>query len=304
MANSSGHGTQTSVRNTDIDTAAVIDWYRTNMRQLPWRAAGTSAWGIVVSEFMLQQTPVARVLKPWSEWMTRWPKPSDLASASPGEAVRAWGKLGYPRRAMRLHQCAVAIATEHNDIVPDDVETLLSLPGIGAYTSRAIACFAYGQRVPVVDTNVRRVIDRAEFATDTARPANRQDFANAEALLPTEQVDAAIFSAGLMEFGATVCTARNPRCGECPLPKCAWVQAGRPISNAVPRTQAYAGTDRHVRGLLLDVLRGSGSPVDRAALDIVWLDNPGQRQRALDSLLVDGLIEQTASGLFALCGEA
>ena len=110
---------------------------------------------------MLQQTPVARVEPIWLDWVARWPTPSATAAAGAADVLRAWGKLGYPRRAKRLHECAVVIAAEHGDVVPADVETLLSLPGIGAYTARAVACFAYRQRVPVVDTNVRRVVARA-----------------------------------------------------------------------------------------------------------------------------------------------
>ncbi len=129
-------------------------------RELPWRRPDVTPWQILVSEFMLQQTPVARVEPIWLAWIARWPTPSATAAASAADVLRAWGKLGYPRRAKRLHECATVIATEHGDEVPSDVETLLTLPGIGAYTARAIACFAYRQRVPVVDTNVRRVVAR------------------------------------------------------------------------------------------------------------------------------------------------
>ncbi len=282
----------------------MVAWYDRNARELPWRAADVTGWGVLVSEIMLQQTPVARVVPRWHEWLDRWPVPSALAAETQGEAVRAWGKLGYPRRAMRLHECASVIARDHGDVVPDDVDVLLGLPGIGAYTARAVACFAYGHRVPVVDTNVRRVIARAVNGDDNSRTVTGSDFRAAEALLPADRATAATFSAAVMELGATVCTARNPVCAVCPVVDCAWVAAGRPAGTAPLRTQAYAGTDRQVRGLLLDVLRGAEGPVERSELDIVWRKDPGQRQRALDSLLVDGLIEQTDSGLFALAGEA
>jgi A/G-specific adenine glycosylase len=218
--------------------------------------------------------------------------------------LRAWGKLGYPRRAKRLHECAVAIAAEHHDEVPSDVETLLSLPGIGAYTARAIACFAYGQRVPVVDTNVRRVVARAVHGrADAVASSSPRDLADVDALLPNSD-DAPIFSVALMELGATVCTARSPRCGSCPLSVCAWRSAGHPAASApTRRVQRYAGTDRQVRGRLLDVLRDNDFPVTRAELDVAWLSDTAQRDRALDSLLVDGLVEQTADGRFALAGE-
>nr|WP_063035351.1 A/G-specific adenine glycosylase [Nocardia grenadensis] len=285
-----------------IDSDTLIDWYTRTARDLPWRRPGVSAWQILMSEIMLQQTPVSRVEPIWREWVRRWPVPSAMAAASAGEVLRAWGKLGYPRRALRLHECAQVLAAEHGDQVPDDVEVLLGLPGIGAYTARAVACFAYGQRVPVVDTNVRRVVARAVHGREAGNPAAR-DLRETEALLPGRIDRAAVFSAALMELGATVCAARTPDCGRCPLPRCAWVAAGRPAAESVRRTQKYEGTDRQARGRLLDVLRAAHAPVERVRLDLAWTRDPGQRDRALDSLLVDGLIEQTDDGRFALAGE-
>jgi A/G-specific adenine glycosylase len=194
------------------------------------------------------------------------------------------------------------IAAEHGGVVPDDVETLLTLPGIGSYTARAVACFAYGKRVPVVDTNVRRVVARVVHARADS-PASVRDLNDVSCLLPND-ADAPRFSVALMELGATVCTARAPRCGLCPLSSCAWRSNGYPpATEPARRPQRFAGTDRQVRGRLLDVLRASTSPVTRAQLDVVWLTDVAQRDRALDSLLVDGLVEQTASGMFALSGE-
>ena len=287
-----------------IEPGGLVRWYATARRDLPWRQAGVSAWQILVSEFMLQQTPVARVAPLWVDWVRRWPTASATASAGPAEVLRAWGKLGYPRRAKRLHECATVIATEHGDAVPDDVDTLLGLPGVGAYTARAVACFAYRRPVPVVDTNVRRVVARAVHGrADAANPSPVRDHAEVAALLP-EDGSAPEFSAALMELGATVCTARSPKCAMCPLEHCAWRAAGYPKSDAPPRpAQRYAGTDRQVRGRLLDVLRGATAPVERAQLDVVWLTDTAQRDRALDSLLTDGLVEQTADGRFALAGE-
>src|SRR4051794_10328269 len=288
---------------TDI-VPQLLDWYEREQRDLPWRREGVSPWQILVSEFMLQQTPVARVEPIWRDWVARWPTPSATAAASAADVLRAWGKLGYPRRAKRLHECALAIAGEHGDVVPSDVETLLSLPGIGAYTARAVACFAYGQRVPVVDTNVRRVVARAVHGrADATASTSPRDLTDVAALLP-DKVDAPRFSVALMELGATVCTARSPRCGICPLSVCAWRTAGFPAATTrARRAQRYPGTDRQVRGRLLDVLRGNDSPVTRAELDVAWLADTAQRDRALDSLLVDGLVEQTADGRFALAGE-
>jgi len=261
-------------------------------------------WQILVSEFMLQQTPVSRVEPIWRDWVARWPTASSTAAASAAGVVRAWGKLGYPRRAKRLHECAIVIARDHADQVPDEVEVLLTLPGIGSYTARAVACFAYQQAVPVVDTNVRRVVARVVHGRADAGPASTvRDHADVSALLPRDTV-AHTFSAALMELGATVCTARTPKCGLCPLSVCQWRQAGFPPSDGpARRPQSYAGTDRQVRGRLLDVLRGNDSPVTRDQLDVVWLRDTVQRDRALESLLADGLVAKTRDGRFALAGE-
>jgi A/G-specific adenine glycosylase len=282
----------------------LIDWYHRARRDLPWREPGVSAWQILVSEFMLQQTPVARVVSIWSDWVQRWPTASATAAASAADVLRAWGKLGYPRRAKRLHECATVIARDHGDVVPDDVETLLTLPGIGNYTARAVACFAYRQPVPVVDTNVRRVLARAVHGlADAGAPSAARDHAEVSALLPDDET-APRFSVALMELGATVCTARTPQCGLCPLGQCAWRRAGYPPARGPARRgQTYAGTDRQVRGRLLDVLRTKDSPVTRAELDVAWLTDCVQRDRALDSLLADGLVTRTVDGRFALAGE-
>ena len=288
-----------------IDRAALLGWFDSDARDLPWRRPGVTAWQILMSEIMLQQTPVSRVEPIWEQWVERWPVPSAMAASSQAEVLRAWGKLGYPRRALRLHECAGVLAAEHGDVVPGEVDTLLGLPGIGAYTARAVACFAYGQRVPVVDTNVRRVVARAVNGdAEPGNPSTKRDLADVECLLPPRRAEAARYSAALMELGALICTARNPACLLCPLPECSWITAGRPAhTGPAKKVQKFAGTDRQVRGKLMSVLRESHGPVDRAQLDIVWPSDPGQRNRALDSLLVDGLIEQTTSGLFALAGE-
>jgi A/G-specific adenine glycosylase len=288
-----------------VDAEILVDWFDTHGRELPWRAPDCPAWGVLVSEIMLQQTPVARVRPIWHEWLARWPVPSAMAAESQGEVVRAWGKLGYPRRALRLHAAATVIAAEHGDVVPAEVDVLLTLPGVGAYTARAVVAFAYGKRAPVVDTNVRRVVARAVHgAGDAGPPSTTRDMADVEALLPAEDGRAARFSAALMELGALICTARSPSCADCPLyADCAWQRAGRPAyAGPAKQVQRFAGTDRQVRGLLLDVLRGTDGAVEKARLDVVWSD-AGQRDRCLDSLLVDGLVEQTAGGLFALPGE-
>jgi A/G-specific adenine glycosylase len=294
-------------RAMSIHAGELLGWFDVAERDLPWRADGVTPWQILVSEFMLQQTPVARVLPIWSDWVARWPTPSATAAATPAEVLRAWGKLGYPRRAKRLHECATVIARDFADVVPDDVETLEQLPGIGSYTARAVACFAYRKPVPVVDTNVRRVVARAVHGlADAAAPSAKRDHADVGALLALlpKAAQAARFSAALMELGATVCTARTPRCAACPLRACAWRDRGFPPGSAVRvPAQRYAGTDRQVRGRLLDVLRDNVLPVTKAELDVAWPVDPVQRERALASLLDDGLVERLADDRFALPGQ-
>lgn len=277
-------------------------WYAGAARDLPWRRTGVSPWAVLVSEVMLQQTPVARVLPAYHAWLTRWPRPRDLAAAAPSEVVRAWGKLGYPRRALRLRECAGTIVSRFGGDVPAAVDELLSLPGVGHYTARAVAAFAFGRREPVVDTNVRRVVARLVAGQGAPGPAaTARDLAAVEALLPDEPARASRFNVALMELGALICTARAPRCASCPVrTSCAWRRAGSPAwTGPAARPQRFAGTDRQVRGLLLDVLRGSEAPVLRAELDAVWPDAV-QRDRALGSLIVDGLIDPLPDGRYAL----
>lgn len=253
---------------------------------------------------MSQQTPVARVAPTWQEWMQRWPDPHSFAQASRAEVLRAWGKLGYPRRALRLWECAQKIDSDFAGIVPSEVDTLTSLPGIGDYTARAVACFHYQRNVPVVDTNVRRVYARAIDARFLAPQPSKKELAAVAALLPEDQGPR--FSAALMELGALVCTARSPRCEDCPLKdSCAWQRAGKPEPSAEEkekakaRVQKFAGTDRQVRGLILDVLRGASAPVPKSRIDVVWPD-AAQLSRALASLVDDGLAEQDSNGEFVL----
>ena len=285
---------------------AAIAWYDENARDLPWREPGTSAWGVLVSEVMLQQTPVVRVEPAWRSWMTRWPTPAALAADPPSEAIRMWGRLGYPRRAMRLHACAVTIVERHGGRVPDDLDQLLALPGVGTYTGRAVATFAYGQRHPVVDTNVRRVVSRAAEGKPDAGPnTTAADLTAMAELLPPDDARAARASIAFMELGAIVCTARSPRCADCPFSEvCAWRLNGSPALEGPSRKpQRYAGTDRQVRGLLLEVLRHATGPVPRQRLDMVWTDDV-QRARALAGLVEDGLVEPLGANDFVLAGDA
>lgn len=278
----------------------VSAWYATAARDLPWRRAGTSAWGVLVSEVMLQQTPVNRIVPAWQEWLARWPTPTALAADEPGDAVRAWGRLGYPRRALRLHAAASSVVERHGGELPRTVPELLSLPGVGDYTARAVAAFAHRQRHPVVDTNVRRVVARTvEGIADAA--VTRRDLQLVDGLLPHDAEAAATASVALMELGALVCTARAPGCDTCPVARsCAWRAAGYPaLAAPVRRPQRYAGTDRQVRGRLLAVLRDAAGPVPAELLDQAW-EEPVQRARALDGLVSDGLVDPLPDGRFAL----
>jgi A/G-specific adenine glycosylase len=273
----------------DSVVGRVLAWYGTNARDLPWRRPDATPWGVLVSEVMLQQTPVARVLGPWSAWLERWPTPGALAAESSGAAVAAWGRLGYPRRALRLHQAAVAIMERHGGEVPSTYEELLALPGIGDYTAAAVASFGFGARHVVVDTNVRRVVARVSAGVADMPPsaASRR---LVETYLP-EGADAPRWAVASMELGALVCTARSPRCDSCPVSDlCAWRAAGHPALDAPVRTtQSWHGTDRQCRGTLLAAVRESAGPVTRDALVSSWAD-PEQSERCLEALVREGLL--------------
>jgi len=280
----------------------VLGWYAQNARDLPWREPGASPWAVLVSELMLQQTPVARVLPVYRRWLTEWPAPADLAAVGTGEAVRAWGRLGYPRRALRLHAAAVAIVEKHGGQVPATYDDLLALPGVGDYTAAAVASFAFGHRHVVLDTNVRRVLGRAvagvEFPVVSVTRAERD---LARSLLPEDSSDAAAWAVSTMELGALVCTSATPRCVVCPVADlCAWRSAGYPAYDGPPRRgQTYAGTDRQCRGRLLALLRESDEPVHRSRLEHVW-SPADQRDRCLAWLVEDGLVARVSQDSYAL----
>lgn len=270
--------------------APVIGWYDAAARDLPWRAPDRTPWGVLVSEVMLQQTPVARVLPAWREWLDRWPTPAALAAAPTADVLRAWGTLGYPRRALRLQEAARAVVERHDGELPHDEAALRTLPGIGAYTAAAVVAFAYGRRAVVLDTNVRRVLARA-LEGRALPPAHQTaaEVARAAGVVPDDDALAARWSVAVMELGALVCTARSPRCDRCPVADlCAWRTAGSPAPDVVRRAQAWAGTDRQARGRLMAVLRAAHAPVPAADLADAWPDVV-QRDRALASLVADGL---------------
>jgi A/G-specific adenine glycosylase len=249
--------------------------------------------------------------------MTRWPTPAALAAEPAGEAIRQWGRLGYPRRALRLHETATILVARYGGSVPADLDALRALPGIGSYTAAAVASFAFGQRHAVLDTNVRRVLARLAagqpWAGDASSAASVAERRLAESLLPAEPAVAARWSVAVMELGALVCTAASPRCDDCPVAReCAWLTAGRPapatgaggVDGAVRRrTQKYEGTDRQCRGRVLAMLRAADDPVRRADFDAVWAVR-AQLDRALDGLVADGLVDPLPDGRFALPGSA
>ena len=280
----------------------VLRWYADHARDLPWRRPDASPWSVLVSELMLQQTPVARVLPVHAAWLERWPTPAALAAEPTGVAIRAWGRLGYPRRALRLHAAATAIVERYGGVVPDSYDELLTLPGVGDYTAAAVASFAFGRRHVVLDTNVRRVLARVLRGTelpDTSVTKAEREMATAA--LPEDAATAATWAVAVMELGALVCTARGPRCPDCPVADaCAWRAKGHPAYDGPPRrAQAWAGTDRQCRGWLMAVLRESDRPVHRSRLDAVWPDAE-QRERCLRALAADQLVEPVGAGSYGL----
>ena len=266
--------------------SAITDWFQSHARDLPWRSS--NPWGVLVSEFMLQQTPVVRVTPKWHEWMERWPTPDALAAASPADVITAWGRLGYPRRALRLRECAIVISHEHNNRVPSDVATLLTLPGIGSYTAAAIASFAYQDRALVLDVNIRRLFRRLYDGSDQLSAApTKSEIKERSQLLP--ETGAHIWAAATMELGALICTARSPKCDQCPVAnECHWRAAGYPASEVRKRGQKWHGTDRQCRGTIIEALRSAPS-LSQQEIEQLWSEKE-QLDRAIASLLKDQLI--------------
>lgn len=286
----------------------LLRWYDDHARDLPWRAPGTTPWAVLLSEVMSQQTPVARVEPAWRAWLARWPDPAALAAASTADVLRAWDRLGYPRRALRLHECARVLVERHGGQVPDDEAALLALPGVGTYTAAAVLAFAFGKRAVVLDTNVRRVLARAVGGAALPPPSQtRAEEQRAAAALPADPATSARWNVAVMELGALVCTARAPRCDACPVrDRCAWLAAGRPADTHAGRrrTQAWHGTDRQARGRVLALLRSLPAPATHGqVLAAATLPDapPEQPGRVVASLLADGLVAEVGAG-YALPG--
>jgi A/G-specific adenine glycosylase len=274
----------------------VLAWYKKNKRDLPWR--NTDAWGVLVSEIMLQQTPVARVLPIYIEWMKRWPTPEALAAATPAQVITAWGRLGYPRRALRLHECAKVISTQYKGQIPATQSELHELPGIGDYTSAAIVAFAFEGRSLVLDINIRRVFARVIDGVEvpTAAPTKSERLER-EKLIPFKNPH--VWAAATMELGALICTAKNPKCGQCPLAdQCIWRSLDYPLSDQPKRTQSWHGTDRQCRGVIVQALRENPALSKKEIMQL-W-DVPSQVEKALLTLLEDGLVVAQKGQRFSL----
>lgn len=279
----------------------LTSWFDTHSRDLPWRHT-RDPWAILLCEVMSQQTPVARVEPTWHAWLDRWPTPVDLAAASPSEVLLAWNKMGYPRRALRLRECAIAITERFDGQLPNSREELLSLPGVGPYTADAVLAFAFKERSVVLDTNIRRVLARWHGDALPRPTQTRGEEQRANRFVPDDPEQAWRWNAAIMEFGALVCTARNPKCDQCPFTEmCEWFQTGKPEdAHAAKRvTQKWHGTNRQARGAILDVFRAEPtreSFIEADLRDRVAIEE-SRFERALLSLLEDGLIEDTDGAL-------
>ncbi len=271
----------------------LLAWFTRTGRELPWRGTN-EPYRILISEVMLQQTQVARVVPQYEAFLERFPDLTTLAEAAPAEVVRAWRGLGYNRRALRLHAAARAVVARHHGRMPTELEGLLALPGVGQYTARAVLAFALDAHAAPVDTNVARVLARAVAGS----PLTRRDAQElADALLPREQ--AGRWGQALMELGARVCTARAPDCERCPIAvDCSWYSAGLPAPDPAAagahrsRPQpAFAGSDRYHRGRLVDALRegpvGAAELAGAARLELA----PSRLEQLVCGLIADGLAE-------------
>jgi A/G-specific adenine glycosylase len=262
-------------------------------RDLPWRRT-RDPWAVLVSELMLQQTQVARVVPRWEAFVARWPTPAACAADPAADVVRMWAGLGYNRRALNLHRCATAVVERHGGRLPDALGSLVSLPGIGPYTARAVLAFAHGRDVGVVDTNAARVVTRA-VAGRTLSGAALQAEAD-EAVPPGRGWE---WNQAVLDLGATVCVARRPRCEGCPLrPMCAWAIAGGPDPwPGATRQSTFEGSDRQGRGRLLDALRAGPVPTGGLAAACGWPHDAARARRVEAALVAEGFAVRDGEGL-------
>jgi A/G-specific adenine glycosylase len=269
----------------------LLKWYSAAGRHdLPWRRT-RDPWAVLVSELMLQQTQVARVLPKYRAFLALFPTPAACAAAPVGEVVRAWAGLGYNRRAVNLHRTAVAVSERHGGALPRDLVSLLALPGLGPYTARAVLAFAFEQPVCPLDVNTARPLARAASVVSQA---------DADALVPAQH--AWRWNQALMDLGALVCTRRSPRCGDCPVAEsCDWRAGGGADPSAPASKQSrFDGSDRQGRGRLVGALRnGPVAPVDLAAA-MGWPDDPARAHAIAATLVTDGLADLLSDGSYAL----
>ncbi|MET0666549.1 MAG: A/G-specific adenine glycosylase [Acidimicrobiales bacterium] len=266
--------------------SGVLDWWDGDRRDLPWRRT-RDPWAVLVSEVMLQQTQVDRVIPKWTAFLDRFPDPARCAAAPVGAVIEAWAGLGYNRRGVALHQCARVVVDEHDGRLPMDLPALVALPGIGPYTARAVLAFAGERDVAVVDTNVARVLAR-----QAGRPLRLVEVqADADALVPSGQGWA--WNQAMLDLGATVCRARAPDCGRCPIAtSCAWRGGAEPdpavgSAGVSGRQSRFEGSDRQGRGRLVDALRHG--PVSDVATATGWPEDPERAERVARTLVADGL---------------
>ena len=279
----------------------LLAWSATTRRDLPWRRT-RDPWAVLVSELMLQQTQVARVVPKFSAFLQRFPTVAACAGAPAGDVVRLWAGLGYNRRALNLHRCAVACVQRHGGALPSSLAELQALPGIGPYTARAVLAFALERDVGVVDTNAARVLARVGWRRLTLREVQ----AAADAAVPAGSAWA--WNQAMLDLGATVCTKRVPRCDACPVTSsCAWHVAGHPEPDPAEgsagtsgRQSTFEGSDRQGRGRLVDALRLAPVPLSELAVVMGWPDDVARAERVAATLLADGLAELADDGRLQL----
>lgn len=320
-----------------LTRSSVALFWQTRARDLPWRFGRTTPWGVLVCEVMSQQTQMSRVVPYWTAWMQTWPDAQSLSCATAAEVITAWGRLGYPRRALRLQECARVVANEYHNSLPRTYEELIALPGVGDYTASAVLSFAYGEQVAVIDTNIRRVLTRTFAGVEShGGSTTRTDRELAAAVLPKSDFDAAsndsspaaptctptqssptctssVWNQSIMEIGATLCTAQSPQCDTCPLQRwCRFKAAGFPGLGArrTRQQQRFVGTNRQVRGIILQALRKAHSSqissqhtqqhsLQRNEINALW-SNQAQLGECIASLDNDGLIVVLEDGTVAL----
>ncbi|MEX2548658.1 MAG: A/G-specific adenine glycosylase [Nitriliruptoraceae bacterium] len=274
-------------------TEDLLAWAADVRADLPWRNT-RDPWAILVSELMLQQTQVARVVPAYLAFLARFPTPAACAEAPVAEVVRAWEGLGYNRRALHLHRAAQVVVDEHGGRLPDHLDALLALPGVGAYTARAVQVFARERDHGVVDTNAARVLARAVAGQRLSAGAVQE---LADEVVPLGRGWA--WNQAMLDLGSQVCVKRRPRCQVCPIAtSCSWSRAG--FSGQDPadgtagvsgRQTAFVGSDRQGRGRLVQALRTGAVDLQRVPDVAGWPDEPSRARRVADGLVGEGLAE-------------